>query len=145
MLQQLLLCMSLTVGQPNSASLGAPVAPDSSPTSSSGSFCPIQWLRPWKAEDLQMKPFEPAPTYGGCKGLWWCPKEEKKDNGNGEKKIGNNDKEGPLAKNEGDKKNGTEEKTDEAPKTLTPLMQMFQCYCPSGYERMNKRGDNIYG
>ena len=146
MLQQLLLVMSISVGQPNTASLEAPAASDSPSVSSANCFCPLVWLRPWKAGDLQMKPFEPTPTYAGCKGLFWCPKEEKKENGTNEKKTSNNEqKDTPPAKKEGEKKNGEEEKKEEEPKTLTPLMQVFQCWCPSGFERMKKRDDNLYG
>src|SRR5688572_29762966 len=28
--------------------------------------CPVVWLRPWKCEDLEMKPVEPSKHYCGC-------------------------------------------------------------------------------
>ncbi len=124
--------------------------------------CPVVWLRPWEPKDLEMKPFEPVPTYCGCKGLFWCPKEEKKDNGNIQKNGNDKKEEGAPAKKEeekkngdkkgnaatgqeGAKKNGAEEKKEEEPKTLTPLMQLLQCHSPSHYDRMQKRGDSFYG
>jgi hypothetical protein len=139
MWQSVLLCMSISVGQPNGASLGPPVVPNSTPAHSG--CCDIQWLRPWKADDLQMKPFDPVPTFGGCKGFFWCPKEDKNNNGNGEKKNGTKDE----TKKENEKKNGEEEKKDDEPKTPAPLMQMLGCCFPRCYEQKTKRGDNVYG
>ena len=53
-----------------------------------GGLCdrPIAWLRPWKCEDLEMKPFEAKPKFVGCndcqpwiKNFFWCVPEEKKN------------------------------------------------------------------
>ncbi len=46
----------------------------------------FQLLKPWKCEDLEMKPVECKPRdccHGWCHNLLWCPCEEKKENGNG--------------------------------------------------------------
>jgi hypothetical protein len=111
--------------------------------------CPVVWLRPWKCEDLEMKPAEPKPKFCGCSHcdnwlqnfLWCVPEEEKKENGNGEKKNGD-------AK-EGDKKNGEgeEKKEEEAeePETLTPLMQIIQCTHPDLYCKMEDCKTKAYG
>jgi hypothetical protein len=113
-----------------------------------GHHCPVQWLKPWTCEDLEMKPVEPSPRYCGCKGLFWCPpkEEEKKENGNGngDKKNGEK-KEGEEAKKEEEKKNGEEAKEEEKPETLAPLMQLIQCASPRCADGMKKRGDNAYG
>lgn len=120
----------------------------------SRAYWPIVWLRPWKAEELPLKPFEPVPTFRGCKGFFWCPKKETK--GNGDTKNGNDKKEGDTPK-AGDKKNGVGEakpegetsgegeKKDEEPEVLTPLMQRLHCCSPTQYERMRKHGDTLYG
>jgi hypothetical protein len=79
--------------------------------------CNIQCLRPWTCEDLEMKPFEPKPSYCGCKGFFWCPPEEEEPkngngngNGNGEKKNGNG--EGEKKEGNGEKKEGNGEKKE---------------------------------
>lgn len=154
MLHHVLLSTTLLFGQPTSAQPECEGA---------NAPCPILWLRPWEAKDLQLKAFEPVPLFGGCKGLFWCPKEEKKENGdkkNGDdkkngaspksedKKNGNGETkpEGEKKNGEAEKKNGEEEKKNgEESKVPMPLMQMLQCWSPTKYERMQKRGDNLYG
>ncbi len=112
----LLLCTALSLAQNGTT----PVA--SFPPPPARCSCPIIWFQPWTTKDLQKKPFEPVSTLCGFQRLLWCPKEEKKD------------------------QNETEQdKKEEDPKTLTPLMQILQCYRPGQYERMQHRGDNFYG
>lgn len=122
--------------------------------------CPVLWLRPWEVKDLEVKPFEPVPSYCGCKGLFWCPSAEKSENGTGkkeevqknasevkdnEKKNGGDQKASGENGQEGVKRNGDKEEKNEEPKARAPLMQLLQCYNPKHYERMQKRGDNFYG
>ncbi len=117
--------------------------------------CNVVWLKPWKCEDLQMKPAEHKCHCDSCgflHSLLWCPpkEEEKKDeNGNGkdEKKNGNGKEEkknGKEAKEE--KKNGDteEEKKDEEP-DLNPLMQEIKCRFPALFDRLQCNGAKIYG
>jgi hypothetical protein len=113
-----------------------------------------------------MKPVEPSPCCTWCgpcgwlQSLLWCPpKEEEKQNGNGngEQKNGNGEKKngnGEKKNGEGEKKNGEgeaakeEEKKEEEPPTLTPLMQILQCYCPGTYRHMTcdeKNQTKLYG
>jgi Putative beta-barrel porin-2, OmpL-like. bbp2 len=166
----LLFCIPIWLGQTEPAY--QPPAVLCPPAASTKCYCPIDWLRPWTHADLQMKSFEPVPTYCGCKGLLWCPpKEEDKENGkknggtgkdtNGpsperERRVEEGKKTAAEAKDtekkngkdagkEGEKKEGEEEKKEEEPKTLTPLMQMLQCYGSKHYHGMQKRGDNFYG
>lgn len=117
------------------------------PCFSSHSSCSIEWLRPWRAYDLQIKPFEPVANYCGCQGLFWCPKQEKKDDQqkqNGDNKKADSSKQ-ENKKNDKEKNHDSEEKRNEEPRTLTPLMQMLQCCSPDHYDRIEKRGDKLYG
>lgn len=133
--------------------------------------CPIVWLRPWKCEDLEMKPFEPVQGYCGCCGLFWCPPAEEKNgngekkngNGNGEKKNGQDGADAPKVKTasgqaaEAKKEDrpqparpdqppaGEEKKEEKEAETLTPLMQAIQCASPGKYAHMKEKGDNLYG
>jgi hypothetical protein len=89
--------------------------------------CGIVWLRPWKCEDLEMKPVEPGKKFVDCKCSWWknflwcvpeeeekeeekeeAKDEEKKENGDAEKKNGNGN--GDKKNGNGEKKNGNGEK-----------------------------------
>lgn len=107
-----------------------------------------------------MKPVEPIAKFTDCrcscwKNFFWCvPKEKKGENGKDDNK---DDGEGKKEKENGngdrqayDKQNGKDngdEKKDEEKKEepLTPLTQLIQCASPCCYERMKKRGDNVYG
>src|SRR5438132_4514345 len=130
MSQSLLLCIALSLGQ---AGTGFVELPGSAVPVSR--HCSIVWLRPWTADDLQMKPTETVPC---CGNLLWCPKkEETNQNANAEKKSNGN--------GNGKKEGGEEERSKEEPKVPAPLAQALQCFLPGHHERMQKRGDSIYG
>lgn len=163
-MRRISLCVCLLAGLLATPVLGS-VPTSEVPTTGANLFppgcfdchCPVMWLRPWKCVDLEMKPFDPAPNYCGCRSFFWCPKEEKK-HGNGDKKVeekkngsdqksaeetsnGGKDKKGKEEKQNGD----GEEKKEEEPPTLSPLMQMIKCHKPCCYDGMEKRGDKFYG
>jgi len=132
---------------------------------------PIAWLRCWESTCLD--PVEPMTKLCGChpwSHLFWCPRpEEKKDaeKKNGDEKKGegaskdsekkasagdkkNGEQAAPEAKqneskNGEEKKNGEESKEPEKEETLTPLMDVVRRGAPCKYQRMKKKGDNLYG
>lgn len=104
--------------------------------------CKVTCFKPWKCEDLEMKPAECGKRCCGCLGFFFCPKEEENGNGkdekNGEKKNGE--------KKNGEKKNGNgEEEKEEEEADLNPLMQAIKCHCPMLFEDLDCCKTKLYG
>lgn len=108
-----------------------------------GCDCNVTCLKPWKCEDLEMKPVEHKPRCHGCgllHSLLYCPKEdENAKNGNGKDEK----KEGKEEKKE-EKKNGNGDNGEKEP-DLNVLMQILKCRTPGAYECLQCRGVKAYG
>lgn len=109
--------------------------------------CHVTWLKPWKCEDLEMKPAEHKARCHSCgllHSLLYCPKDDDKGNGNGN---GKDEKKEEKKNGKDEKKNGNgkeEEKAEEAPER-TPLMQAIECRHPALFQQLDCRGIKIYG